>query len=168
MFIYKSIRMLPSKGSIFYFWNMETLPPIKHVATINAPIEKVYETLTTGKGWDGWFTDGTVLDLETKRIQLVWTMNGPYKANGIETGPILSAIPDKEFSFKWHEGSHDTTVTFTLETKDNKTKITVTETGYLPTDKGIWQLLDCAIGWGEAITLMKFYLEHGIRYDSGW
>lgn len=26
--------MLPRKGSIFYFWNMETLPPIKHIAII--------------------------------------------------------------------------------------------------------------------------------------
>lgn len=161
--------MLPRKGSIFYFWGMQNLlPPIKHIAIINVPIGKVYETLTTGKGWDGWFTDGTVVDLEAKRIQLVWTMNGPYKANGVETGPIVSAIPDKEFAFIWHEGKHHTTVTFTLESKDNKTKITVIETGYLPTDAGMWQLLDCAIGWGEAITLMKFYLEHGIRYDSGW
>jgi uncharacterized protein YndB with AHSA1/START domain len=147
---------------------MQTLPSIKHIAIINAPIGKVYETLATGKGWDGWFTDGAIVDLETKRIQLVWTMNGPYKANGTETGPIVSAIPDKEFSFIWHEGKHNTTVTFTLEPKDNKTQITVIETGYLLTDEGMWQLLDCAIGWGEAITLMKFYLEHGIRYDSGW
>lgn len=26
--------------------------------------------------------------------------------------------------------------------------------------------LECAAGWGEAITLLKFYLEHGLIYTT--
>lgn len=143
---------------------MKHLPPIKHVTFIKVPVSKVYETLTTAKGWDSWFTHGTILNLETKRIELIWSLDGPYKANGKETGPIISVIPNKEFSFIWHEGIHDTTVKFILEEDEVGTKITVTETGYQPTDEGLWQMMDCACGWGEALTLLKFYLEHGITY----
>ncbi len=147
---------------------MKMLPPIKHIAFIKAPIAKVYETLTTAKGWDSWFTNGTTLNLEEKRLEFIWTLDGPYKANGKETGPIISAIPNKEFSFIWHEGAHDTTVKFVLDIIDEGTKITVTEVGYSTTDEGMWQMLECACGWGEALILLKFYLEHGITYRTAF
>jgi hypothetical protein len=25
-------------------------------------------------------------------------------------------------------------------------------------------MISCATGWGEALTLLKFHLEHGLRY----
>jgi hypothetical protein len=27
-------------------------------------------------------------------------------------------------------------------------------------------LIGCATGWGEALTLLKFYLEHGLTYGA--
>jgi hypothetical protein len=29
---------------------------------------------------------------------------------------------------------------------------------------GLRAMLDCSAGWGEALTLWKYYVEHGIRY----
>ena len=26
--------------------------------------------------------------------------------------------------------------------------------------------MECAAGWGEALTLLKFYLEHGVTYGE--
>lgn len=38
------------------------LPPINCNTYINATPQKVYETPTTAKGWDGWFTQSTEID----------------------------------------------------------------------------------------------------------
>ncbi len=37
-------------------------------------------------------------------------------------------------------------------------------TYYPNSPEGRGNMLDCASGWGEALTLLKFYLEHGIVY----
>jgi len=38
------------------------------------------------------------------------------------------------------------------------------EYGYHNTPSGLRAMLDCAAGWGEAMALMKVYVEHGITY----
>ena len=38
------------------------------------------------------------------------------------------------------------------------------EHGYPDTPEGMAGLMSCATGWGEALTLLKFYVEHGLRY----
>ena len=44
------------------------------------------------------------------------------------------------------------------------TAVRLIETGYPDTPGGLAALLNCAAGWGEALTLLKFWLEHGVRY----
>ena len=38
------------------------VPDIEQATYINAPVQKVYETLTTASGWNAWFTRETTLD----------------------------------------------------------------------------------------------------------
>ena len=40
----------------------------------------------------------------------------------------------------------------------------VHEYGYPDTPEGWEQHMSCSTGWGEALTLLKFYVEHGVRY----
>jgi hypothetical protein len=40
------------------------------------------------------------------------------------------------------------------------------EQGYKQTTSSLQACLGCATGWGEALTLLKFYLEHGITYGT--
>jgi len=35
------------------------IPPIRHSTRITVAPKLVFDTLTTPKGWDGWFTHGT-------------------------------------------------------------------------------------------------------------
>jgi hypothetical protein len=42
----------------------------------------------------------------------------------------------------------------------------LTEKGYTNTPGGRRNMLECASGWGEALTLLKFYLEHGVTYTQ--
>ena len=47
---------------------------------------------------------------------------------------------------------------------DDGSIVTLRETGYPDTDIAKQVMLGVATGWGEALTLLKFYLEHGVRY----
>lgn len=51
-----------------------------------------------------------------------------------------------------------------FEDADEGTVIRLREHGYPDTPEGISGLMDCATGLGEALTLLKFYVEHGVRY----
>jgi len=53
-----------------------------------------------------------------------------------------------------------------LEAVEKGTVLTLTESGYKDTPEGLAMILECASGWGEAITLLKFYMEHGVVYNS--
>jgi hypothetical protein len=55
-------------------------------------------------------------------------------------------------------------VTIVITPVENGSVVTLRETGYPDTDIAKQIMLGCATGWGEALTLLKFYLEHGIKY----
>ena len=139
------------------------LPAIKHSTFIKTPSERVFETLTSAEGWDAWFTKGTMLDLKPGgKFILCWIDWGPSRATTEDRAKVLEIVPNEKFSFVWnlHEGG--TTVTFTLEPRENGTMLQITDDGY----KSMDYLMECATGWGEALTLLKFYLEHGIIYGT--
>lgn len=79
-------------------------------------------------------------------------------------GSVLEATPNRSFVFQWSPGQHPTTVSFTLREHKNGTILRVEETGYSTTREDLSACLDCAAGWGEALTLFKIYLEHSITY----
>lgn len=46
----------------------------------------------------------------------------------------------------------------------NNSVFSVKEYGYADTLEGHRHSLECAVGWGKAQTLLKFFCEHGLRY----
>ncbi len=148
--------------------------PLKHTVLIRCSPERVYQTLTSSEGWDSWFTQGTELDLKSGgRIQLRWKDFGPDKLTVEDGGPVLEFEENKYFSFQWNpQGIEDpTTVRFTLDERPGTDagpycRLTVEERGFLTTMEGQQAFQSCATGWGEACTLLKFYLEHGITYSK--
>ncbi len=44
------------------------------------------------------------------------------------------------------------------------TLVTVVESGYTHRENDLKTLIDCASGWDEALTRLKFYVEHGVKY----
>lgn len=143
---------------------LEKVPAINHKTKIHAPAERIYEMLTTEKGWDAWFTEGTRIDLENGQgeIRFVWKNWGPDQVSAEDGGPITRAERNRCFEFQWSPAKGlVTTVHFKLEEiEDGKTSVTVTESGY--DSEHLAAYMDCSTGWGEALTLLKFYLEHGI------
>ncbi|MFC2031394.1 SRPBCC domain-containing protein [Chloroflexota bacterium] len=141
------------------------LPVIHYSTYIAAPPNKVFDMLTTASGWDAWFTTGAEVDARPSGSILFRWEN--FKGAGLTTmdgGGVLEVIPSRRFVFQWTPGESTTTVEFDLEPRGAGTQVSVRESGYTATDHDLEALVDCAAGWGEALTLLKVYLEHGITY----
>ena len=83
-----------------------------------------------------------------------------------QEGLVLEARRPERFVFQWHPDNtvYATTVEINFESSDDGTVIRLREYGYQDIPSGHKAMLGCAAGWGEALTLLKFYVEHGIRY----
>lgn len=63
-------------------------------------------------------------------------------------------------------GEQSSTVTFTLEPYKDGTLVVLNETGFTDSEEDLKACIGCAVGWGEALTLLKIYLEYGIVYKQ--
>jgi len=141
--------------------------PIIHSTFINAEPETVFDHLATAEGLDKWFTSGTQLDPRPGgEIRFRWTDWGPDRISGEDGGEILEYEKPRRFVFQWRPDQPDfpTTVELELHPRGAGTVVRLSESGYRNTPAGLRCILDCAAGWGEALTLCKFFVEHGIRY----
>ena len=134
---------------------------------IKASKEKIYDTISSADGWNAFFTHD--LEVEPKpggKIIWRWKDWGPDFYTVEAEGKVVAVDPPHKFAFQWHPAGKEypTTITFDLNEAYGGTVLTITEEGYPNTSKGRSAMLECACGWGEAATLLKFYLEHGIVY----
>jgi uncharacterized protein YndB with AHSA1/START domain len=140
---------------------------VRHKTLIHAEAERVFEALTTAEGLDSWFTDGAQVDPRPGgSIHFRWVGWGPEEISAEDGGLVLEAERPRRFVFQWHpdEPSYATTVEINIEAIGDNTIVSLLEHGYHDTPSGRYACLNCAAGWGEALTLLKFYVEHGLRY----
>lgn len=138
--------------------------PIIHKVFVRANREKVFEAMTTAEGLDGWFTKGTVMDRRPGgKITFKWVDWGPDKINATAEGPILELKVPERFVFQWWSDP-STTVEIDFKEVEDGTVVELKEHGCEDSQEGHRRCLECAAGWGEALTLLKFYVEHGITY----
>lgn len=90
---------------------------------------------------------------------------GASRATAEDTAPGAAADRPSLLAFDWHPDSNGppTTVALTFAAHENGTLVSVVETGYLDTPGGLAEMVDTASGWGEALTALKVYIDHGIR-----
>ncbi len=142
---------------------------IRQTTLVRATPEEVYDALATGEGLDAWFTSGSEVDARPGgSITFRWKDWGPDKYTTEAKGPVLEAERGKRFVFQWYPDSGNpelaTTIEIDLKSVDEGTIVRLREYGHENTPTSLAALAECAAGWGEAITLMKFYVEHGIVY----
>ncbi len=143
------------------------LPPIQVNTYIAVPPPRVYEALTTGLVWDAWFTQGTEVEARPGgTILFRWVEAQVDRYTATAGGPVLEADPPRRFVFQWTPGDSTTTIEFDLEPLGPGTKLLVKESGHEVTQKDVEALVDCAAGWGEALALLKFYLEYDVTYGE--
>ena len=137
--------------------------PISQRTFIAASPEKVYDTITSGAGWDAFFTTGMEVDPHPDGVIVFrWQDWGPDFYTLDAPGKVVEAKRPERFVFQW--GKYPSTITFDLKPQFGGTVVHLTEQGYPNTPEGRRGMLECACGWGEALTLLKFYLEHGVVY----
>jgi uncharacterized protein YndB with AHSA1/START domain len=138
--------------------------PIRQKTLIKASRDRVFRAIATGEGLDEWFTKGSSVDkFEGGDIKFVWRNWGPDNVNAEAGGPVLEYRKPEKFVFQWW-ATKPSTVEIELEEVEEGTLVKLKEYGYENSKEGIDRCLECATGWGEALTLMKFYLEHGVTY----
>jgi len=140
---------------------------IRQSTLVRAGIEQVYDAIGTARGLDGWFTTGAEVDARPAgSILFRWREFGPDKLTAEDGGPDLEANRPKRFLFQWHPGSqaYATTVESDFEPTEGGTIIRLREFCFHDTPDALRAMLDCSAGWGEALTLWKYCVEHGIRY----
>jgi uncharacterized protein YndB with AHSA1/START domain len=141
------------------------IPPIRYRTYINAESSRVYEMLTTAAGWDAWFTQGTEVDPRPGgRIRFRWVDWAVDHYNTEGGGPVLEATPPRRFVFQWTPGDSTTTVALDLQPLGGGTVVQVVKSGHTASERDLAALVECAAGWGEALALLKMYLEHGVVY----
>lgn len=140
---------------------------IKQRTFIAATPEKVYDTITSAKEWDSFFTNGMVLEPRPGgKCEFSWKDWGPDFYTLKVPGKIVEIEKPGKFVFHWGPEEKATTVSFELTAEHGGTVITLTERGYKDTSEARAMMLECASGWGEALTLLKFYIEEGIVYKG--
>ncbi len=138
--------------------------PILHKVLIRADREKVFDAMTTAQGLDQWFTQGSSIDRRPGgTLVFRWKDWGPHKYTGEAKCPIVDVEVPQKFVFRWWE-DHSTTVEMNFEEINEGTLVRLKEYGYEDSAEGHRRLIECAIGWGEALTLLKFFCEHGVTY----
>ena len=134
---------------------------------VRAEREKVYDAIATAEGLDAWFTDGTELDA-TPGGPLVfrWKNWGVERFTGEMRGTVVEARPPERFAFRWpvDSGGYQTTVTIDFQDHDDGCVVRLREGIYDDDDVGTQDMLNRATGWAQALTLMKFWVEHGATY----
>jgi uncharacterized protein YndB with AHSA1/START domain len=113
------------------------------VTLVRAPRERAYDALTRAEELDAWFTTGAEVE---------------------NRGPVLEARRPERYVFRWQAGLGGTTVEIDFDEHADGTVVRLREHGYPDTPAGWAGFCDCSTGWGEALTLLKFYVEHGVRY----
>jgi uncharacterized protein YndB with AHSA1/START domain len=100
------------------------------------------------------------------KIIFRWKDWGPDKYTTEAVGPVLEAKRGKRFVFQWASDnpSYYTTIEVDFEAVEEGTVVRLREHGYQDTPSGRAAMLECAAGWGEALTLLKYYVEHGLTY----
>jgi uncharacterized protein YndB with AHSA1/START domain len=144
---------------------MNTKPDVeaKHSEFIRAPREKVYDAFATAEGLDGWFTRGARVDARPGGAMLFrWVDWGPEKTINEEApGRVLEAKRPDRFVFQWGKPGEETTVEIILEEREGGTLLKLREFGF----RKIENVVENASGWGQALTLVKFWLERGIAVN---
>jgi uncharacterized protein YndB with AHSA1/START domain len=132
---------------------------------VRAPRERVYDALTQASELDAWFTSGAEVDLRPGGlVRWRWRRFGADEVTAEDSGPVLEARRPERYAFQWQKDLGGTTVEVDFEEHPDGTVVRLREHGYPDTAEGWTGFSTCSTGWGEALTLLKFYVEHGIRY----
>jgi len=140
---------------------------ILHSVFISAEPKRVFTAITQAGEWNRWFTEESTIDLRVGGyLALKWRNWGPDRIDADDGGKIIAIEQDRRFAFEWSPSGRPTTVEFLLKPQRTGTRLTVTDSGWQLNAETMEMYMGCATGWGEALTLIKYYVELGVTYGE--
>lgn len=151
---------------------------IEKVATLKAPLAKVWAAISDSKAFGTWFgmtIDGPFVAGQKVTGAVAMTQVDEEIAKAQEPYVGLPCVlwveriePRKHFSFRWHPGAEPDTgpdapttlVTFELEEVPEGTRLTITESGFekIPLERRAKAFAENEGGWEAQLTLIAKYL----------
>ncbi|MFC0237088.1 SRPBCC family protein [Fictibacillus phosphorivorans] len=104
---------------------MSTLPDIKQTATFNAPIQKVWDSVSTSEGMSAWFMPNDFKSEEGHEFHI----QSPF---GPSPCKVLVIDEPHKLSFAWDTDGW--VVSFLLEEKGDQTEFTLIHSGWKEED----------------------------------
>jgi uncharacterized protein YndB with AHSA1/START domain len=122
----------------------ETLPEIRKVVVLNAPIEKVWKAVSTSDGIAAWWMPNTFEPILGHNFTL---HSGQY---GDSPCKITELDPPNRVGFDWDKGWH---LVFELKKlEDGKTEFTLIHSGWKDAQKATRGIMDG--GWEKIVKIM--------------
>jgi uncharacterized protein YndB with AHSA1/START domain len=126
--------------------NQDKLPEVRKTTVFNAPIEKVWQAVSTSEGIAQWFMPN---DFEPK-VGHEFTIHSPFEKSPCK---VLEVDPPNGLTFSW--GVFGWQVAFELKDLDGKTEFTLIHSG--------WGAPNDIVGpAGETFTVVRD------RMSNGW
>lgn len=129
---------------------------IRHRLLIKAPVEKVYEAVTTQKGLAAWWTPETIAKPEVGSISRFAFGDGYFKEMKVEELKPYSRV--KWRCIKGYEDWIDTTITFDLEPHAKGAILFFHHDGWKDYSNGFDS---CSFDWALFLRSLKFLCESG-------
>lgn len=128
----------------------------KHSVFIRASRERCYDAFATTEGLNAWFTEGGRVDPRPGGAMLFKFVDwGPEKINIAFPGRVVEAHRPERFVYEWGEAGQTTTVELTFQAVEGGTIVRVRERGFVKLESALGN----SAGWGEALTLARFWVE---------
>ena len=146
---------------------MSSTREVRFATIVRAEPETVFDAIATAEGLDSWFTSGTTLEARAGGVLVFrWKDWGVEKFSGEMAGVVVEAQRPDRFVFRWPvaSGGYMTTVNIDIEAHADGTVVRLVEGVYEDGEVGTQDMLNRASGWAQALTLMKFWVEHGVKY----
>ncbi len=128
---------------------------------IEAPVERVFNTITDQKAINTFFTDASSGPLSAGT-----TVHWSFEDLDIDVAvQVEHVIPNRRIVANWpasRDVGYHTRFTFEFEPQGDQTKIVVSETGWRRDEPGLASAFDQCSGWTHFFASLKARLEHNV------
>lgn len=130
----------------------------------NKPVEQVFAAVKDPEKLAQYFAeDGASAPLEANST-VVWKFDGGYEI----PVTVVESVTNERIVFEWDSGDKiPTRVLMEFEAlDDNRSAISISESGWPETEKGLDKSYDNCSGWTHMLCSLKVYLEHGLNLND--
>jgi uncharacterized protein YndB with AHSA1/START domain len=139
---------------------------IRHAVLIYARRSEVWRAIASAEGWNGWFTSECTLEpWPGGAFRPVWHQWGPDRVDIADEGRVLEIRAPDRIAFEWQPEGVTTRFAMTLARDGEDTRLELVDEGHADeTEEDRARSMRCACAWGEALMLLKHYVEYDVGY----